>query len=83
MTGRGCEQCENVESNRAHTDLDMSGEDAGEDSTLARLASSLWIADASEVGLAAEPGTKRTPLEKENKMETLISARLNYSHYSN
>lgn len=35
--------------------LDISGEEAGEASTLARLASSLWMAEASEVGLAAEP----------------------------
>lgn len=42
--------------NTADTDLDMSGEEAGEASTLARLASSLWMAEASEVGLAAEPG---------------------------
>lgn len=39
----------------AITDLDMSGEEAGEASTLARLASSLWMAEASEVGLAVEP----------------------------
>lgn len=37
------------------TDLDMSGEGAGEASTFARLASSLWMAEASEVGLAVEP----------------------------
>lgn len=35
----------------------MSREDEEELSTLARLASSLWMADASEVGLAAEPET--------------------------
>lgn len=45
-------------SNAANTDLDMSGEEAVEASTLARLASSLWIAEASEEGLAAEPGTE-------------------------
>lgn len=39
----------------ADTDLDMSGEGAGEASTFARLASSLWMAEASEVGLAVEP----------------------------
>lgn len=33
----------------------MSGEEVGDASTLARLASSLWMAEASEVGLAAEP----------------------------
>lgn len=33
----------------------MSGEEAGEASTLARLASSLWMAETSEVGLAVEP----------------------------
>lgn len=38
----------------------MSGEEAGEASTLARLASSLWMAEASEVGLAAVPGTQLT-----------------------
>lgn len=49
----------------ANTDLDMSGEEAGEGSTLARLASSLWMAEASEVGLAAEPGwTERMTLDK-------------------
>lgn len=37
------------------TDLDMSGEEEGRASTLARLASSLWIADTSEVGLEVEP----------------------------
>lgn len=42
----------------------MSGEEAGDESTLARLASSLWMAEASEVGLAAEPGTERTPSDK-------------------
>lgn len=42
----------------------MSGEEAGEASTLARLASSLWMAEASEVGLAADPGTEWTPLDK-------------------
>lgn len=39
------------------TDLDMSSEGKEEVSTLARLASSLWMAEASEVGLAAEPKT--------------------------
>lgn len=34
----------------------MSGEEAEGDSTLARLASSLWMAEASEVGLVAEGG---------------------------
>lgn len=45
----------------------MSGEEAGEASTLARLASSLWMAEASEVGLAAEPGTERTPIKRNAK----------------
>lgn len=40
----------------------MSGEEAGEASTLARLASSLWMAEASEVGLAAEPRWEQTAL---------------------
>lgn len=40
----------------------MSGEEAGEASTLARLASSLWMAEASEVGLAAEPGGEQSEL---------------------
>lgn len=52
------------QSNTANTDLDMSGEEAGDESTLARLASSLWMAEASEVGLAAEPGTEWTPSDK-------------------
>lgn len=43
----------------AATDLDMSSEDEDEVSTLARLASNLWMAEASEVGLAAEPETRR------------------------
>lgn len=44
------------QSNAANTDLDMSGEEAGEASTFAKLASSLRMAEASEVGLPAEPG---------------------------
>lgn len=61
----------------ADTDLDMSGEEAGEESTLARLASSLWMADASEVGLAAEPATERTPSEKTHAETTLPSVNTN------
>lgn len=53
----------------ADTDLDMSGEEAGEESTLARLASSLWMADAPEVGLAAEPETERTPGQRKLEQE--------------
>lgn len=40
----------------------MSSEGKEEVSTLARLASSLWMAEASEVGLAAEPETLQNPL---------------------
>lgn len=40
----------------------MSSEGKEEVSTLARLASSLWMAEASEVGLAAEPETLWNPL---------------------
>lgn len=61
----------------ADTDLDMSGEEAGEESTLARLASSLWMADASEVGLAAEPATERTLSEKTRAETTLSSVNTN------
>lgn len=58
----------------ANTNLDMSGEEAGEESTLARLASSLWMADASEVGLAAEPATERTRQRKlQQKQHCLLS----------
>lgn len=40
----------------------MSGDETGEASTLARLASSLWMAEASEVGLEAEPGWEQNKL---------------------
>lgn len=58
----------------------MSGEEAGEASTLARLASSLWMAEASEVGLAAEPGTERTPSNETQKrkskhLKSMLSSR--------
>ena len=51
----------------------MSGEEAGEASTLARLASSLWMAEASEVGLAAEPGwdEKRVNSIRQNSNEDI------------
>lgn len=55
----------------------MSVEEAGEESTLARLASSLWMADASEVGLAAEPATERTPSEKTRAETTVPSVNTN------